>query len=93
MADTLPVITSAALNKANYNEGEDIILTVTGSDPDEEVIEITVALRSQGSGASSELQTITATVDQLEAVVTDSGGRSWVTVSRVGDTFTLKTTA
>lgn len=93
MADTLPVITSASLNKSNYAVGEDMILTVTGNDPDEEVIEVTVALRSKGSGATSELQTLTATIDELEPVASDSGSRPWTTLSRVGDSFTLKATA
>lgn len=93
MADTLPVISGASLNKANYAVGEDMILTVTGNDPDEEVIEVSVALRSKGSGATSELQVLTATIDELEAVASDSGNRAWTTVSRVGDSFTLKATA
>lgn len=93
MADTLPIVTGASLNKANYAAGEDMILTVVGNDPDEEVIEVTVALRSKGSGATSELQTLTATIDELEPVASDSGSRTWQYVSRVGDTFTLKATA
>lgn len=93
MADTLPVISGTSLNKTAYAVGEDMVLTVTGNDPDEEVIEVTVALRSKASGATSDLQTLTATIDELEAVASDSGGRTWTTVSRVGDTFTLKAKA
>lgn len=93
MADTLPVITGASLNKANYSTGEQMILTVVGNDPDEEVVEVSVAVRNKNSGASSELQIITATIDEIEPVATDSGTRTWSYVSRAGDTFTLKATA
>lgn len=90
---SVPVISSASLNKSNYATGEDMILTVVGSDADEEVIEVTVSVRNKNSGASSESQVISVAIDAIEPVVTDSGGRVWTLVSRVGDTFTLKAKA
>lgn len=89
MAD--PVLTSAVLNKGAYAKGETVIATLVGSDPDEEVLEVTFSLRSKTSGAVSAPKTVTATVDELEAVAT--GNRTWTFVSRAGDTFTLSTTA
>lgn len=91
MAD--PVITAAALNKTAYAKGEPMVLTVVGSDPDEEAVEVTVQLRNKASGAMSSPVTVNATVDELEATAVDSGARTWTAGTRSGDTFTLTATA
>ena len=91
MAD--PTITSAVLNKASYAPGETMILTVQGADLDEEQIEVTVSLRNTASGGTSAPATVTATIDELEAVASDTGERTWTQTGRVGDTFTLTATA
>lgn len=93
MPDTLPTISAVTLNKTAYAKGEQMLLSVTGTDPDEEIVEVTVSLRNKASGATSAPQTTTAVVDELESVVADSGVRTWTFVGRTGDTFTVKATA
>lgn len=87
-----PTLTSATLNKTSYAKGETMILTVVGSDPDEEVVEVTVSLRNKASGAASEPRTLSAVVDELEPVTSD-GARTWTPTGRAGDVFTLAATA
>jgi hypothetical protein len=86
-----PVITAASLNKAAYAPGETMVLSVSGSDPDEEVITVEFKLRTT-SGESAP-QTLQVTVDELTAEATDSGLRTWTLQGRTGDTFTLTATA
>lgn len=86
-----PVITSATLNKSSYAPGETMILTVVGSDTDEETVEVTVSVRNKASDAESEPIVVTAIVDELEAVAT--GDRTFVQTGRTGNTFTLTATA
>lgn len=91
MAD--PVITGAALDRAMYVPGETMVLTVHGHDLDETAVEVVVQLRNKASEALSAPVTVTATVDELEAVATDASGRVWTQQSRTGDAFVLTATA
>jgi hypothetical protein len=84
-----PTITSATLNKNAYTQGETMILTVVGADADEELIEISLSVRSRLSGASSAPVVVTTILDELQAVATDSDARIWTQTGRTGATFTL----
>jgi hypothetical protein len=86
-----PVITSASLDKAAYSPGETMVLTVSGSDPDEEIITVEFKLRT--TSGESVPQTLQVTIDELTAEATDSGLRTWTLQGRTGDTFILTATA
>ena len=88
-----PTITSATLNKHAYAPGETMILTVLGGDGDEELVEITLSVRSRTSGASSPPITVTTILDELQAVATDSDTRTWTQIARTGATFVLNSIA
>ncbi|MGW4467560.1 hypothetical protein [Micromonospora sp. NPDC004704] len=88
-----PTITSATLNKSSYSRGETMILTVVGTDADEELIEITLSVRSGASGASSVPVVVPVVLDELQAVATDSEARTWTQVARTGATFVLTSVA
>lgn len=88
-----PSITSATLNKSTFAPGETMILTVVGADADEELIEITLSVRSRTSGATSGPVVVTTVLDELESVATDSEARTWTQVARTGATFVLTGTA
>lgn len=88
-----PVITSASLNKSSYAPGETIVGTVTGSDPDEQELEVVFVLRNKASGEQSEPVTANAVIDELEAVATSTPARTWTQTGRTGGTFTVTTTA
>ncbi|MFK3985691.1 hypothetical protein ACI2K4_35680 [Micromonospora sp. NPDC050397] len=84
-----PTITSATLNKSTFAPGETMILTVVGADADEELIEITLTVRNQTSGASGVPVVVTTILDELQAVATDSESRTWTQIARTGATFVL----
>lgn len=92
MTDTAPTLTSVNFSKASYAKGEQMIVTAVGTDPDEEIVEVTVTLRSKTSGATSEPKTATAIVDELEAVAT-SPQRTFTSTGRAGSAFSFTTTA
>lgn len=91
MSDTLPTLASATLNKTAYAKGETMVITATGSDPDEETISVTVTLENKTSGAQSNPITLTAIVDELQATAT--GSRTWTQSGRNGSSFTLSAVA
>ncbi|MFI6763626.1 hypothetical protein ACIBF5_31330 [Micromonospora sp. NPDC050417] len=88
-----PTITSATLNKSTFAPGETMILTVVGTDADEEVIEISLSVRSQTSGATAAPVLVTTILDELQSVATDSANRSWTQIARTGSTFVLTSVA
>ncbi|WP_329101633.1 hypothetical protein OG792_21620 [Micromonospora sp. NBC_01699] len=88
-----PTITSATLNKSAYAPGEIMILTVVGADADEEMIEITLSVRSRATGATSVPVVVPTILDELQTVATDSGTRTWTQIARTGATFVLTSVA
>ena len=85
---------SAVLNKTAYRPGEEMILTVSYSDPDQKVIAVTVQV-TDSLGNQSAPVTVNAVVDQLTIAVTDSSGRVWTKVpgSDTGSMATYKALA
>lgn len=89
---SIPQVSSAYTDSANYpNTGQKMRMYVTGFDAGENVLRVVSGVRD--SSDPSGFSTTSALLDQLEVIVTDSGGRTWTLVDRIGDTFILEATS
>lgn len=84
---------SAALNKASYAPGEQMLLTVQYGDTDNDTVTVTVVV-SDSSGNSSDPLTINANIaDPVTVTVTDDGGRTWTKQSDNGSVAVFRAVA
>jgi hypothetical protein len=75
---------SASLNKATYAPGEQMTLTVSYGDTDNDEVTVTIVV-ADSAGNSSEPVVIVANVnDPVTVSVSDDGGRAWVKQSDNG---------
>lgn len=86
-----PTVT-ASLDKATYNVGDNMILTVVYGDADTQSITVTVQVTDK-SGNQSNPQNVSAVIDPLTVAVTDDSGRTWTRQSDNGTTAVYKAVA
>lgn len=86
-----PTLT-ASLNAATYKPGDQMILTVTYSDPDTKAVTLSI-VATDSTGAASQPVTVTAVIDPTVLAVSDSSGRTWAKQSDTGSVATFKATA
>lgn len=87
-----PTVT-ASLNKSSYAPGEQMTLTVSYADSDNDAVQVTIIV-TDSSGNSSEPVVVTANVtDPVTLSVTDDGGRTWTKQSDNGSVAVYRAVA
>lgn len=87
-----PTVT-AALNKASYAPGEQMLLTVQYGDIDNEALTVTVVVSDSQGNASSPVVVNANIVDPVTVSVTDSDNRTWTKQSDNGAVAVYKAVA
>ncbi|MFC0002837.1 hypothetical protein [Micromonospora siamensis] len=83
---------SASLNATTFSPGEQMLLTVTYSDPDTQQVTVTVVV-TDSKGNSSNPVKVNAVIDPLTVTVTDDSGRTWTRVSDTGSVAVFRAVA
>lgn len=84
---------SASLNKASFAPGEQMILTVSYGDADNDALSVTVVV-TDSAGNSSEPVVVTANIaDPVTIAVTDDSGHTWTKQSDNGSVAVYRAVA
>ncbi|WP_433126279.1 hypothetical protein ACQPWW_26535 [Micromonospora sp. CA-240977] len=83
---------TAKLNSPTYSPGDQMLLTVTYSDPDTKPLTVTIVV-TDAQGNSSAPVKVTAVIDPLTLTVTDNSGRTWTRVSDNGSVAVYRAVA
>ncbi|SCF44641.1 hypothetical protein [Micromonospora mirobrigensis] len=83
---------SASLNATTFSPGEQMLLTVTYSDPDTQQVTVTVVV-TDSKGNSSNPVKVNAVIDPLTVTVSDDSGRTWARVSDTGSVAVFRAVA
>lgn len=79
----LPTV-SASLNKSSFAPGEQMILTVSYGDADNDEVTVSIVVTDSTGNSSDPVVVVANIADPVTVSVTDDGGRTWTKQSDNG---------